>query len=140
MSDNFVNQRLESLSKIETNIVDLLKKFSDLFETYTSSSENKEDCFILQNKNLCNALNTVSINLKKEIEIFDERNDASNSNEDHQVILPVQVNQKNMELGEAILVSELEHVQKIIEESQNVGIDCVFQPLKKSYIGSKYPC
>ncbi|CCG25170.1 hypothetical protein CORT_0H00530 [Candida orthopsilosis Co 90-125] len=114
--DNYIQERLDALSDIDFKIVSLLENFSSFFETY---SNKDKDQFINGSKQIFDTLSKVAIDLRKEVKHMDDNIGVYDKNKDGIMILPINVDQKNGELGKLKLNSELKELVKLLKEGEN---------------------
>lgn len=114
--NNYIQERLDALSDIDFKIVSLLENFSSFFETY---SNKDKDQFINGSKQIFDTLSKVAIDLRKEVKHMDDNIGVYDKNKDGIMILPINVDQKNGELGKLKLNSELKELVKLLKEGEN---------------------
>lgn len=111
--DNYIQKRLDALSDIDFKIVSLLENFSSFFETY---SNKDKDQFINGSKQIFDTLGKVAIDLRKEVKHMDDNIGVYDKNKDGIMILPINVDQKNGELGKLKLNSELKELSELLND------------------------
>ncbi|KAI5955989.1 MED11 [Candida theae] len=109
--ENYIQERLDALSEIDFKIVSLLENFSSFFETYTNKDK---DQFINGTKQIFDTLSKVAIDLRKEVKHLDDNIGVYNKNKDGIMILPINVDQKNGELGKLKLNAELRELSGLL--------------------------
>lgn len=114
---NYIQDRLDALSEIDSRIVSLLESFSTVFESY--SNKDKEG-FASETKSIYQQLSKVAINLRKEVKHMDDNIGVYDKNKDGVMILPINVDQKNTLLGREKLNLE------VVEMAQLLGKDSPF--------------
>lgn len=120
-SENFIQDRLDSLASIDGSIVLLLKSFSSLFQTYGNSKTDPnptryQDDITENTKNIYKNISDVAISLRKEVKLLDENIGVFGKNKSNVMILPIAVDQKNTKLGEKKMDYEIEQLDKLIEK------------------------
>lgn len=85
-TENFIQERLDSLHEIDCKVVTLLDQFSSIFQSFYTKS--KED-FSQQTSDIYSTLSKVAIDLRKEIKIMDDNIGAYDKNDDNVMILPI---------------------------------------------------
>lgn len=130
-ADNYIQERLDSLHKIDSKVVELLDKVSSLFENYTN--DQLKEKFEEQTLGIYSSLSTVAIGLRKEVKLMDNNIGVYNKNRDNLMILPISVDQKNTTLGNKKLDEQLKVLDtmikgepngKVIEKvEKNLGLD-----------------
>ncbi|KGU24330.1 hypothetical protein MGM_05025 [Candida albicans P75063] len=117
-TENFIQERLDSLHEIDCKVVTLLDQFSSIFQSFYTKS--KED-FSQQTSDIYSTLSKVAIDLRKEIEIMDDNIGAYDKNDDNVMILPItNVDQKNTKLGRKRLDLELAELKRLISDEKQV--------------------
>ncbi|KAI5958139.1 MED11 [Candida margitis] len=118
--DNYIQERLDALSDIDFKIVSLLENFSSFFETY--SNKNK-DQFTSGTKQIFDTLSKVAIDLRKEVKHMDDNIGVYDKNKDGIMILPINVDQKNGELGKLKLNSELKELAALLHDGKDSQVE-----------------
>ncbi|AOW30497.1 hypothetical protein MEM_05077 [Candida albicans L26] len=117
-TENFIQERLDSLHEIDCKVVTLLDQFSSIFQSFYTKS--KED-FSQQTSDIYSTLSKVAIDLRKEIKIMDDNIGAYDKNDDNVMILPISnVDQKNTKLGRKRLDLELAELKRLISDEKQV--------------------
>ncbi|EEQ46928.1 hypothetical protein MEW_05032 [Candida albicans P60002] len=117
-TENFIQERLDSLHEIDCKVVTLLDQFSSIFQSFYTKS--KED-FSQQTSDIYSTLSKVAIDLRKEIKIMDDNIGAYDKNDDNVMILPISnVDQKNTKLGRKRLNLELAELKRLISDEKQV--------------------
>ncbi|KHC31593.1 hypothetical protein W5O_05107 [Candida albicans Ca6] len=117
-TENFIQERLDSLHEIDCKVVTLLDQFSSIFQSFYTKS--KED-FSQQTSDIYSTLSKVAIDLRKEIKIMDDNIGAYDKNDDNVMILPItNVDQKNTKLGRKRLDLELAELKRLISDEKQV--------------------
>ena len=117
-TENFIQERLDSLHEIDCKVVTLLDQFSSIFQSFYTKS--KED-FSQQTSDIYSTLSKVAIDLRKEIKIMDDNIGAYDKNDDNVMILPItNVDQKNTKLGRKRLNLELAELKRLISDEKQV--------------------
>lgn len=122
-ANNFIQERLNSLNVIDTQIVLLLLKMSDIFETYsvgpTGDVTNTKKSFEGKTSEIYKIISNVAIDLRKEVKLMDENIGVYDRNEDGVMILPIDVNQKNTKLGENKMNDELSLLGELLQKERD---------------------
>lgn len=112
--EKFIQERLDSLSDIDSRVVELLSSISTLFDTYIAPSRlNDVDKQLIKEKfegevkQVYGLIGALAIDLRKEVKIVDDNIGTHDKNEDSVMILPISVDHKNTTLGERKLKGEL---------------------------------
>lgn len=117
-TENFIQERLDSLHEIDCKVVTLLDQFSSIFQSFYTKS--KED-FSQQTSDIYSTLSKVAVDLRKEIKIMDDNIGAYDKNDDNVMILPISnVDQKNTKLGRKRLNLELAELKRLISDEKQV--------------------
>lgn len=113
-SNHFIENRLESLNRIDSKVVTLLECISQLFDTYVEPSRQSDvDIQLLKDqfqggvKQVYGLLSTLAIELRSEVKIMDDNIGVYDKNDNSVMILPISVDHKNTVLGERKLQEEL---------------------------------
>ncbi|KAG5417917.1 MED11 [Candida metapsilosis] len=114
--DNYIQERLDALSDIDFKIVSLLENFSSFFETFPNKDK---DQFVNGSKQIFDTLSKVAIDLRKEVKHLDDNIGVYDKNKDGIMILPINVDQKNGELGKLKLNSELKELAGLLNKGEN---------------------
>lgn len=116
----FVKERLESLHRIDLDIVSLLSSASNLFaitvDGEESSADAKRDAFSKHTLAIYETLGKVAKNLRTEVKIMDDNIGVHDQNKDGVMILPITVDQKNTRLGFEKLRQEIDEMNKLLQE------------------------
>ncbi|EGV60688.1 Mediator of RNA polymerase II transcription subunit 11 [Yamadazyma tenuis] len=115
----FIQQRLDSLNDIDSSIVSLLGYMSDIFDRYSTPSNNSDDAkdtIETQTRLIYQTLSDIAINLRKEVKIMDDNTGVFDKNEDQVMILPIPVDQKNTALGKRRLNEEIDLLTHLIPQ------------------------
>lgn len=113
----FIQQRLDSLNQIDTNIVGLLANMSEIFDSYSSPNNNSgPGKKVIEDKTrvIYQTLSDIAINLRKEVKIMDDNIGVFDKNDENVMILPIPVQQKNTQLGERRIKEEIAQLNKLI--------------------------
>ncbi|QBM89692.1 mediator of RNA polymerase II transcription subunit 11 [Metschnikowia aff. pulcherrima] len=115
--EGIIRERLESLSSIDQEIVDILESLSSIFETYLQpSKEEPQDVaktrvqFRTDVKQLYSSLSRIAIGLRKEVKSMDESVGTFEHSKGLVMILPVSIEKKNIKLGEDRLHAEVKNL------------------------------
>ncbi|ODQ82810.1 hypothetical protein BABINDRAFT_159311 [Babjeviella inositovora NRRL Y-12698] len=125
-STSFTQQRLDSLSNLDTKIVSLLSTLSDILLTVHQGKQidtrqgvtsdalvttRKE--FTTQIQHFYATLSDTTIGLNKEIKLFNE-NIGSCKNGDNMMLLPVNIEIKNTKLGKVKMREEVSRLDSVL--------------------------
>lgn len=128
----FIQQRLDSLNQIDTNIVALLANMSEIFDSYSTPSNNSDEgkrVIEQKTKTIYQTLSDIAIKLRKEVKIMDDNIGVFDKNDENVMILPIPVQQKNTQLGARRIKEEITQLNKLIPEEPNE--DQKFKPKVK---------
>ncbi|CAK9442018.1 uncharacterized protein LODBEIA_P58140 [Lodderomyces beijingensis] len=121
IANNFIQDRLCSLSEIDSRVVQLLESFSTLFETY---SRKEKDAFVSDTNLIFDQMSKIAIDLRKEVKHMDDNIGVYNRNEDGIMILPINVDQKNAQLGQDKLKLEIKELAQLLKkEDQTMDVE-----------------
>ncbi|KAK6458446.1 mediator complex protein-domain-containing protein [Scheffersomyces xylosifermentans] len=120
--ETFIQERLDSLYEIDCKIVSLLDNLSTLFQTYSTSKNERRDVkepFAQQTEDIYSTLSKVAIDLRKEVKIMDDNIGVYDKNKDGVMILPISVDQKNTKLGRKKLNEELSELDGLVDSKKS---------------------
>lgn len=108
-----IKSRLDSLHDIDISLVNLLESFQIIYEKSANHNRgmiNSGDASTDFNEGVHSiymAVSSIAIRLRREVRILDENIGNPNLNEDGVMILPLRVEQKNIQLGHEKLFDEI---------------------------------
>lgn len=110
---NHIKTRLDSLHDIDISLVDLLENFQIIYEKSANHNRGMINTgeastnFMEGVHSIYEAVSSIAIRLRREVKILDENIGDPNLNEDGVMILPLRVEQKNIQLGHEKLYDEI---------------------------------